>query len=276
MKKTWLITGCSGGFGLHLAQAAAARGDEVLATARNPETLRDLAKRFPDTVHVAALDVTKPETIQTAVALITEVFGRLDVLVNNAGHGFMGAVEEATPDEYRPLFDVNLFGLIETTRAALPLMRRTGGGRIVNLSSGAGIIGMGGHGYYNATKFAVEGLSEALAQEVAPLGIRVVIVEPGPFRTEFLGRSIAVARQQIEAYSATGGAARVYREGNDGQQTGDPVKAVAVMMQAIDAEDPPLHLPLGPRAHELAECKLAAFRQDIDAWRALSIATDFD
>lgn len=276
MTKTWLITGCSGGFGMHLAEQAAARGDNVVATARNPATLQDLARRYPDTLRTAALDVTKPETIQAAVALTAELFGRLDVLVNNAGHGFMGAIEEATPDEYRPLFDVNVFGLIETTRAALPLMRRTGGGRIVNLSSGAGIVGMGGHGYYNATKFAVEGLSEALAQEVAPMGIRVLIVEPGPFRTEFLGRSIAVARRQIEAYSATGGGARAYREGNDGRQPGDPRKAVSVMMQAIDAEHPPLHLPLGPRAHSLAESKLASFRNDIDAWRALSIATDFD
>lgn len=276
MKKTWLITGCSGGFGRQIAQEAAARGDNVVATARNPEGLQDLAGQFPQSLRIAALDVTRPETIRDAVALAEEAFGRLDVLVNNAGHGFMGAIEEATPDEYRPLFDVNVFGLIETTRIALPLMRRTGGGRIVNLSSGAGIIGMGGHGYYNATKFAVEGLSEALAQEVAPMGIRVLIVEPGPFRTDFLGRSIAVARQRIEDYSATGGAARLYREGNDGRQAGDPAKAVAVMLQAIDAEDPPLHLPLGPRAHELAERKIAAFRRDIDAWRSLSIATDFD
>lgn len=276
MKKTWLITGCSGGFGLQLAQAAAARGDAVLATARNPDTLRELARQFPDTLRLTALDVTRADTITSAVALADEAFGRLDVLVNNAGHGFMGAIEEGTPEEYRPLFDVNVFGLIETTRAALPLMRRTGGGRIVNLSSGAGIIGMGGHGYYNATKFAVEGLSEALAQEVEPMGMRVIIVEPGPFRTEFLGRSIQVAQRQIADYSASGGAARVYREGNDGRQPGDPAKAVAVMMQAIDSAQPPLHLPLGPRAHELAERKLAAFRQDIDAWRARSIATDFD
>ncbi|AKM44749.1 dehydrogenase [Burkholderia contaminans FFH2055] len=276
MNKTWLITGCSGGFGLHLARAAAERGDHVVATARAPETLRDLARRYPDTLRVAALDVTKPETIHAAIALTTETFGRLDVLVNNAGHGFMGAIEEGTPDEYRPLFDVNVFGLIETTRAALPLMRRTGGGRIVNLSSGAGIAGSGGRGYYNATKFAVEGLSEALAQEVEPMGIRVVIVEPGPFRTEFLGRSIAVAKQQIGDYSATAGSARNYRDSNDGHQAGDPAKAAAVIIQAIDSDDPPLHLPIGPSAHAIAERKLKAFRQDIDAWRARSIATDFD
>ncbi|HWL71931.1 MAG TPA: oxidoreductase [Geminicoccus sp.] len=273
--KTWLITGCSGGFGKLLAEAAAARGDQVVATARNTASLEELRQRHPATVRTVALDVTQADSIAHAVAATETAFGRLDVLVNNAGHGFMGAIEEATPDEYRPLFEVNVFGLIETTRAALPLLRRTGGGRIVNLSSGAGIIGMGGHGYYNATKFAVEGLSEALAQEVAPLGIHVIIVEPGPFRTEFLGRSIAVARRQIEAYAATGGAARTYREGNDGRQPGDPAKAVAVMMQAIDAEDPPLHLPIGPRAFDLAERKLAALRKDMDAWRPVAIDTDF-
>lgn len=150
-------------------------------------------------------------------------------------------------------------------------MQRAGGGRIVNLSSGAGIIGMGGQ----RDQFAVEGLSETLAQEVAPLGIRVIIVEPGPFRTEFLGHSIAVAKQQIEAYSATRGAARAYREGNNGHQPGDPAQAVAVMMKATDAEEPPLDLPLGPRAYELAERKQGAFRQDMEAWRHIAIHTDF-
>ncbi|AMV48311.1 oxidoreductase [Paraburkholderia caribensis] len=275
MEKIWFITGCSGGFGKLLAEAAAARGDKVVATARNVTTLKELHQRYPDTVRTVALDVTRADSIASAVADAEAAFGRLDVLVNNAGHGFLGAIEEGTADEYRPLFDVNVFGLIEMTRAALPLMRRTNGGRIVNLSSGAGIIGMGGHGYYNATKFAVEGLSEALAEEVAPLGIRVIIVEPGPFRTEFLGRSITVAKQQIEAYSATGGGARVYREGNDGRQPGDPHKAVAIMMQAIDAGDPPLHLPIGPRAYALAERKLAAFKADMEAWRGVAIATDF-
>lgn len=275
MQKTWFITGCSGGFGKLLAEAAAARGDNVVATARNAASLEDLRQRYPQTLRALALDVTRADSIASAVAGTEAAFGRLDVLINNAGHGFLGAIEEATPDEYRPLFEVNVFGLIETTRAALPLMRRTGGSRIVNLSSGAGIIGMGGHGYYNATKFAVEGLSEALAQEVEPLGIRVIIVEPGPFRTEFLGRSIAVAKQRIEDYSATGGVARAYREGNDGRQPGDPEKAIAVMLTAIDAQNPPLHLPIGPRAYELADRKVAAFTADMAAWREMAIATDF-
>ena len=276
MKKTWLITGCSSGLGKHLARAVAARGDQLVATARNVETLRDLADQFPETVRLCPLDVTRPEMASAAVAVATETFGGLDVLVNNAGHGLFGAIEETSPEEYRPMFEVNVFGLIEVTRAALPVLRQRRGGRIVNLSSGAGIAGMAGSGYYNATKFAVEGLSEALDQEVAPLGLRVIIVEPGPFRTEFLGRSIVVAKRQIGDYEQTAGQRRVYRESNDGKQAGDPAKAIAVILKAVDSENPPLHLPLGPAAHAIADRKLAAFRKDIDAWRALSVATDFD
>jgi len=275
MSKVWLITGCSGGFGKILAEEALRRGDRVVATARDTRSLASLVAQYPETARALDLDVIQPSSIESAVADIETGFGRLDVLVNNAGHGFMGAIEEGAPDEYRPLFEVNVFGLIEVTRAALPLMRRTGAGRIVNLSSGAGIVGMGGHGYYNATKFAVEGISEALAQEVAPFGIRVVIVEPGPFRTDFLGRSIKVAANAIPAYSATGGHARSYRDSNDGRQPGDPHKAVAVMLKAIDSDNPPLHLPLGPRARELARNKLAAFEQDMNVWESVSIATDY-
>ena len=275
MTKTWLITGCSSGFGKVLANAVLARGDRLVATARKEEDLADLAGRGPDRVRTAALDVTKPGAAAAAAALAEEAFGGLDVLVNNAGYGFMGAVEEAAPEEYRPMFETNVFGLIETTRAVLPTLRKRRGGRIVNFSSGAGIAGAAGYGYYNATKFAVEGLSEALAQEVAPLGLAVIIVEPGPFRTEFLGRSINTARNQIPAYAETSGKLRAYRDGNNGKQAGDPEKAVAVILKAVDAEQPPLHLPLGPIAYGIAEKKLAAFKQDMDAWRDAAIATDF-
>lgn len=274
MIKTWLITGCSNGLGLHIAEAALARGDQVLATARNPDTLGELEKRFPGQVGIARLDVTQPETATQAIALAAQAFGGIDVLVNNAGYGLMGAVEEAVVSEYRPLFETNVFGLIEVTRAALPTLRRQSG-RIVNISSGAGIAGAAGYGYYNATKFAVEGLSEALAQEVAPLGMRVIIVEPGPFRTEFLGRSIAIAAQQIPAYAATAGKLREYRQSNHGLQAGDPVKAAAVILLAVDSDEPPLHLPLGPIAFDIAERKLAAFREDLEAWRNTAIDTNY-
>jgi NAD(P)-dependent dehydrogenase (short-subunit alcohol dehydrogenase family) len=271
--KTWLITGCSAGFGQRLALAAARRGDQVVATARNVETIREMALTFEGRMVALPLDVTDSTSVNAAVAKSLELFGGIDVLVNNAGYGLFGAIEEGTPEEYRSLFEVNVFGLIETTRALLPSMRGKGG-TIVNMSSGAGIAGSGGGGYYNASKFAVEGLSEALAGETRPFGVRVIIVEPGPFRTEFLGRSITIAANEMPEYAAT--SRRHYRETNNGHQAGDPDKAVGVILQAVDAEDPPLHLPLGPVAHGIAERKLAAFRKDIDAWRDISIHTDFD
>lgn len=271
--KTWLITGCSSGFGRRLALAAAERGDRVVATARNVDDLRDMALPFEGRMIALPLDVTDAVSAHAAVAKALETFGGIDVLVNNAGYGLFGAIEEGTPDEYRPLFEVNVFGLIEATRAVLPTLRRNGG-TIVNMSSGAGIAGSGGGGYYNATKFAVEGLSEALAGELRPFGVRVILAEPGPFRTEFLGRSITMAANDMPEYAAS--SRRHYRETNDGRQAGDPDKAVAVILQAVDAEEPPLHLPLGPVAHGIAERKLAAFRSDIDAWRDVSIDTDFD
>ncbi|MEI5668535.1 oxidoreductase [Bosea sp. CCNWLW174] len=274
--KTWLITGCSSGLGRQLAEAVAARGDRLVATARSTESLKSLGGRYPETVRSISLDVTRAGDAAKAVDLAESTFGGLDVLVNNAGFGFIGAIEEGEPGEYRPMFEVNLFGLIETTRAALPALRKRAGARIVNLSSGAGIAGSAGFGFYNASKFAVEGLSEALAQELRPLGVRVLIVEPGPFRTEFLGRSMLTAAQEIAAYAETVPARRQYRQTNNGRQAGDPAKAVAVMLRAVDAEHPPLHLPIGPRAYAVAEQKLESFRADITAWRDISIATDFD
>ena len=275
MTKTWLITGCSSGFGKVLAQAVLARGDRLVATAREADALDSLVRRYPDTVRTAELDVTRDGSAGAAVALTEAAFGGLDILVNNAGFGFMGAIEEATPEEYRPMFETNVFGLIETTRAALPALRKQIGARVVNFSSGAGIAGAAGYGYYNATKFAVEGLSEALAQELAPLGLAVIIVEPGPFRTEFLGRSIATAKAEIQAYGETSGKLRHYRNSNNGRQAGDPEKAAAVILKAVDAAEPPLHLPLGPIAYAIAEKKLASFKADLDAWRDTAIATDF-
>lgn len=271
--KTWLITGCSSGFGRRLALAAAQRGDRVIATARHVRTIEDMAELFAGRVIALPLDVTDAPTAQAAVAQAVKTFGGFDVLVNNAGYGLYGAIEEGTPEEYRPMFEVNVFGLIETTRAALPILRRSGG-TIVNMSSAAGIAGGAGGGYYNATKFAVEGISEALAGELKPFGIRVLIVEPGPFRTDFLGRSITISANEMPEYAAT--SRRHYRDTNNGNQAGDPDKAVAVILQAVDADDAPLHLPLGPVAQAIAERKLAAFRSDIDAWRDVSIATDFD
>ncbi|WP_019565603.1 oxidoreductase [Agrobacterium sp. 10MFCol1.1] len=271
--RTWFITGCSSGFGQRLAIAAAQRGDHVVATARNVNSIEEMARPFDGRMITLPLDVTDAAAAEAAVAKAVETFGGFDVLVNNAGYGLFGAIEEGTPEEYRPMFEVNVFGLIETTKAALPILRRSGG-VIVNMSSGAGIAGSGGAAYYNAAKFAVEGVSEALSGELKPFGIRVLIVEPGPFRTDFLGRSITMAAKEMPEYAAS--SRRHYRETNDGNQAGDPDKAIAVILQAVDTDDAPLHLPLGPAAHSIAERKLASFRRDIDTWRDISIATDFD
>ena len=181
--RSWLITGCSTGFGRSLAEAVLARGDNAVVTARKPATLANLVERYPATARAIELDVTRCSDAVAAVALAEEAFGRLDVLVNAAGYALLGAIEEAAPEEYRALFETNVFGVIETTRAALPALRRRRGSRIVNFSSVGGLVATAGFGIYNATKFAVDGLSEALALEVAPLGISVIIVQPGAFRT---------------------------------------------------------------------------------------------
>lgn len=274
-ERVWLITGCSSGFGAGLAEAALARGDKVMLTARDPGSLEALAARYPAMAATAALDVTERDAPARVVAAVEKRFGRLDVLVNNAGHGLIGAVEELEPYEYRPMFEANLFGLIEMTRAALPLMRRHPGGRIVQFSSSLGICGRAGYGLYAATKFAVEGLSEALAAEVEPLGLSVIIVEPGAFRTSFLGRSICVGHRRIEAYEATSGIVRDNARKNDGNQAGDPERGVAVVMAAIEAEQPPLRLALGPDSFRNNRGKIARVLADYDAWEPMGASTDF-
>ncbi|HSZ51573.1 MAG TPA: oxidoreductase [Caulobacteraceae bacterium] len=272
---TWLITGCSSGFGRILSEAVLARGDNAIVTARNRESVQALADRYPGRASAAALDVTRAGDAAAAVDQAVARFGRLDVLVNNAGFGFIGAVEESEAAEYRPMFETNLFGLIETTRAALPVLRRSGGGRIVNFSSVGGITGRMGFGLYNASKFAVEGLSEALAEEVAPFGIKVLIVEPGAFRTDFLGRSILSAQRRLEAYEATSGRTRDFSHANDGRQLGDPEQGVVVLLQAVDSPTPPLRLPLGKDAYGRIRSKIGQLEQDLCAWEDLATATGF-
>jgi len=251
MTKTWLITGCSTGFGRLLAEAALKRGDQVVATARDPASLSDMAKTFPKTARAAALDVTKPGAAEKAVALAVEAFGKLDILVNNAGFGFIGAIEEATPDEYRPMFETNVFGLIETTRAALPAMRKTGaGGRIVNMSSGAGIKGLQGSGHYNATKFAVEGISDTLRLELAGTGISVSLVEPGPIVSRFRENCLApfmkhidwqhsIHRQQYE-----GQMARLNKPGPAAPFTLPPEAVLAKVIHALESSRPRARYPV--------------------------------
>lgn len=275
-KKVWLITGCSSGFGKLLAQKALARGDNVVITARTVEALDDLAGRYADTALACPLDVTDLASIEAAVAATEARFGRIDILVNNTGFGLIGAVEEVQPDEYRPMFDTNVFGLIDMTRTALPLLRRRGGGRIVNFSSVGGITGRQGFGLYNATKFAVEGLSEALAEEVAPFGVKVIIVEPGAFRTEFLGRSIKVGAVRLPDYESTSGVTRDFSAANNGAQLGDPVRGMDVVMTAILAPEPPLRLPLGKDALQRIAHKFDRLSRELEQWRPLAEQTGFE
>jgi NAD(P)-dependent dehydrogenase (short-subunit alcohol dehydrogenase family) len=272
--KTWLITGCSTGFGAEIAAAALERGDRVMLTARDPAKLASLAARYPELARTAALDVTDAASVETAIQATEDAFGRLDVFVNNAGYGVVGAVEEVSASEYRRMFETNVFGLIEATRAALPALRRSRG-TIVNMSSGAGLFTRAGFGLYSATKFGVEAVSEALAQEVRPFGIRVLIVEPGAFRTDFLGRSMTIAASRLAIYDDTAAGMRNYSASMSGRQPGDPVKGAEVILAAVDAEDAPLRLPLGPDAHRNIRAKLASVAGDLDAWSDRTTATNF-
>jgi len=275
-QRVWFITGASTGFGRLLAEQVLAAGERAVATARKPEQIAELSTKNPDNCLTVALDVTEDSAIEAAVDAAIQKFGRIDVLVNNAGYGLAGAIEEATEDEYMPVFETNVFGLIRVTRAVLPHLRKQRSGHIVNLSSIGGLIGSPGWGYYNASKFAVEGFSEALAAEVAPLGIHVTIVEPGPFRTDFLGRSGVEAKLRIADYDATAGKTRQYFHDQAGKQAGDPAKAAAAIIKAVDAIDPPKHLVLGKLAFDRLNTRLEHWKQELDAWRDLSLGADFE
>ncbi|MGE4278257.1 MAG: oxidoreductase [Magnetospirillum sp.] len=272
-KPVWLITGCSTGFGRELVRVVRAQGYRVVATARNPASLDEFAA--DSEVLVLPLDVTLPSQVSSAVQAAEARFGQIDVLVNNAGYGYLSAVEEGEESEVRAMFEANVFGLASMTQAVLPGMRARRQGHIVNISSMGGVIGFPGIGYYNATKFAVEGLSEALAKECAPLGIKVIVVEPGPFRTDWAGRSLKVPATPIADYAETAGARRAAVQGYSGKQPGDPVRAAQAIVTAVKAENPPLHLVLGKVAFEQVEAKLAAFGQELAQWRDLSLSADF-
>jgi NAD(P)-dependent dehydrogenase (short-subunit alcohol dehydrogenase family)/ketosteroid isomerase-like protein len=271
--RVWFITGCSSGFGQALTEAAVAAGDTVVATARHPGSLTALVARGGGRVHPLALDVTDPGAIESAVAATIDRFGRIDVLVNNAGHGSVGAVEELTLDDLRDLFEVMFFGAVELTKAVLPHMRDVGAGAVVQISSMGGQLAMPGFGAYCAAKFALEGLSEALADEVAPFGIRVVLVEPGAFRTEFGGRRMQRSRV-VDAYRVSTGATRAAVDHMDGTQPGDPVKAATAILEVVDAEAPPLRLALGRDAVEAIREKHDRLRRDLETWEAVSLGTD--
>jgi short-subunit dehydrogenase len=274
-QRTWFITGASTGFGRLLAEEVLKAGGKVIATARKLDNVADLEKQYPQRAKALALDVNDAGQVDSAVTQAFAQFGQVDVLVNNAGYGVAGAVEEVSETEFMPMFETNVFGLIRVTRAFLPRLRGQRSGHILNLSSIGGLIGSPGMGYYNATKFAVEGFSEALAAELAPLGIHVTIVEPGPFRTDFLGRSGVVAANLIAEYDGTAGNMRRYFAENDGKQPGDPLRAVHAMMQVVESPTPPLRLLLGRRAFERIQNKLGAWQKEIAAWEPVTVGADF-
>ncbi|WP_011583209.1 MULTISPECIES: oxidoreductase [Chelativorans] len=273
--KTWLITGCSTGLGKSFAQAVLKAGDNAVITARNTQALDQLAAAYPRTALATTLDVTDKSAIARVVEQAEERFGAIDVLVNNAGYGYRGAVEEGDDQEVADLFATNFSGTVAMIKAVLPGMRARRSGTIVNLSSIAGRLAAPGSGYYSATKFAVEGMSDALRKELAPLGIRVIVVEPGAFRTDFAGRSLHQAKARIDDYASTAGPRRKENDKMHGTQQGDPDKAARVLIDVVGQTNPPFRLLLGSDALKNARSELDAQRTELEAWRDVSTSTDF-
>ncbi|WP_193199842.1 oxidoreductase [Nostoc sp. MG11] len=274
--KVWLIRGSSSGFGRSLTEAVLKKGDRVVATARKPEQLDDLVKQHPDAIAAVRLDVTNPQEVQAAVKLALNAFARIDILVNNAGYGAVGAIEEVSDEDIKRQFDTNFFGALNMTRAVLPTLREQRSGHILNISSLAGVVSFSGAGIYCATKFALEAVSEALAQEVKPLGIKVTNIEPGSFRTDFNGRSIVTSAHPIADYAGTSGRVIESNQAMDGNQPGDPVKAVTAMIQVVESESPPLRLALGEDAVNGITQKLDSMKAELEAWKSVSLSTRFE
>lgn len=274
---TWFITGASRGFGLEIARQALDRGDDVVATARNPEAVIKALPGYGDHLLAQTLDVTDEEQARAAVAAAVEAFGSIDVLVNNAGRGLLGAVEESSDAAVRSLYDINVFGLLNVTRAVLPVMRSQRSGRILNVSSLGGFSSSAGFGIYCSTKFAVEGISEAMHAELTGLGILVTVVEPGYFRTDFLdAQSLHTEEATIEDYAASAGAVRNVVPSLNHAQPGDPVKAAMAILTLADADAPPLRAQLGSDCLEELTRKITQLRTESEAWRHLAISTDHD
>lgn len=274
MSKVWLITGCSTGFGRELASCALEAGHKVIVSARNTKDIQEIVEGFPRTSIAVKLDVTKAEDIKSAVKQGMEKFGRIDVLVNNAGIGYFGAIEESEEDEVRRMFDINFFGLANMTNAVLPIMRKQRSGHIVNIASIGGLVSFPGVGFYNATKYAVDGLSESLSKEVMPLGIKVTVIAPSGFRTDWAGRSANNSKIVIDDYADTAGQNKKSIRGNSGNQSGDPVRAAKAIIKAVESENPPLRLLLGAAALKGARNKLNVLKKDFDAWEETTVWAD--
>jgi NAD(P)-dependent dehydrogenase (short-subunit alcohol dehydrogenase family) len=275
MSKVWLITGSSRGLGRALAEAVLAAGHRLVATAHNPAQLADLVERYPDRIRAVALNVTDDRAADHAVQSAIDAFGRVDVLVNNAGYGYVNSIEDTSLTDFRAQIETNLFGVIIVTKATIPLMREQGEGHIIQFSSIGGRVGALGRAPYSAAKWGVEGFSEVLAKEVGPLGIKVTIIEPGGFRTDFAGSSTTIRGGRPE-YDSTVGAVARFQRGYNGAQPGDPSKAAAVIIQIASLDEPPLRLLLGSDAVRLAEENDIARIEADRKWRDLSVSTDFE
>jgi NAD(P)-dependent dehydrogenase (short-subunit alcohol dehydrogenase family) len=273
--KVWFITGCSTGFGRELAKEVLESGYKAVVTARNVADVQDIIDEYPGEALAIKLDVTKPEDVKASVEQALKAFGKIDVLVNNAGIGYFGAIEESEEDEVRRMFEINFWGLAAMTQAVLPVMRQQRSGHILNVASIGGLVGFPGVGFYNATKFAVDGFSAALEKEVGPLGIKVTVICPSGFRTDWAGRSANNSKIMIDDYKATAEANKNAIRGYSGKQPGDPVKAAKAMVAVVETENPPLHLLLGVAAIKGARNKLEVLKKDFDAWEETTVGADF-
>jgi NAD(P)-dependent dehydrogenase (short-subunit alcohol dehydrogenase family) len=274
-RRVWFVTGASRGFGAEIAAAALGAGDAVAATARHAKAVIDRFGHEPDLL-ATDLDVTDEASIRASVLQAVDRFGRIDVLVNNAGFGIVGAIEETSAEDIRRIYDTNVFGLLDVTRAVLPRMRIQHSGHVINMSSIAGYRSFPGYGIYCSTKFAVEALSEALHEELAPLGIHVTLVEPGYFRTDFLdSSSIVEAQTHIADYDGTAGETRKLAKARNHQQQGDPKRLAQAMLELVRSGSPPMRLPMGTDAVSGIEAKNAFVGRELETWRKLSVSTDF-
>jgi len=276
MKKVWLITGCSTGFGRELAREALLQGYRVVVSARNPQDVQDLVAGYPDTSLALALDVTNVQQIGNAITQSLAKFGQIDVLVNNAGIGYFSSIEEADEIEIRKMFEINVFGLAHMTQAVLPHMRARKSGHILNIASIGGLRSFPGVGFYNATKYAVDGLSESLAKEVAPLGIKVTIICPSGFRTDWAGRSANETPSTLPDYATTAAKNMSDIRNVSGRQAGNPIKAAKAMIQVVETDQPPMRLLLGKAALKGARIKLQELSSDFETWAEVTEGADYD
>jgi len=275
MEKVWLITGCSTGFGRELAKEVLAKGYKVAVASRKTSDVDDIVAAYPNSSIAIQLDVTNESEIKSSVAQTMAHFGQIDVLVNNAGIGYFGSIEESEDAEVRKMFEINVFGLAKMTQEVLPHMRKQRSGHILNIASIAGLRSFPGVGFYNATKYAVDGLSEALAKEVGPLGIKVTIIAPSGFRTDWAGRSANESPANISDYTETAYKNKDNIRGISGNQAGDPIRGVKAMIQVVESENPPMRLLLGVAALKGAREKLEELKNDFATWASVTEGADF-